>query len=58
MFEAFTPKFPKKFANIGEQIVRALKLFGEETEKRIFPAPEQCYKMPKEEVKKLEKMLK
>jgi 3-methyl-2-oxobutanoate hydroxymethyltransferase len=58
MFEAFTPKFAKKYANIGEQIVKALKVFAEETEKGIFPAPEHCYKMPKEEVEKLEKMLK
>jgi 3-methyl-2-oxobutanoate hydroxymethyltransferase len=58
MFEAFTPKFAKKYANIGEQIVKALKVFAEETDKGIFPAPEHCYKMPKEEVEKLEKMLK
>ena len=58
MFEAFTPKFAKKFANIGEHIVKALKVFGEETEQGVFPGPEQCYKMPKEEVEKLEKMLK
>ena len=57
MFEAFTPKFAKKFANIGEQIVKALKVFSEETEKGVFPAPDHCYKMPKEEIEKLEKML-
>jgi hypothetical protein len=33
-------------------------VFGEETEQGVFPGPEQCYKMPKEEVEKLEKMLK
>jgi 3-methyl-2-oxobutanoate hydroxymethyltransferase len=58
MFEAFTPKFAKRYANIGEQIVSALRAFIEETEKGIFPAPEHCYKMPKEELEKLEKMLK
>jgi 3-methyl-2-oxobutanoate hydroxymethyltransferase len=58
MFEAFTPKFVKKYANIGEQIVKALKVFGEETEQGIFPGPEQCYNMPKAEVEKLEGLLK
>ena len=58
MFEAFTPKFAKKYANIGEQIVKALRVFAEETEKGIFPAPEHCYRMPQEEIERLEKMLK
>jgi len=57
MFEAFTPKFAKKYANIGAEIVKALKVFSEETQHGVFPAPEQCYKMPKEEVEKFEKML-
>jgi len=57
MFDAFTPKFVKRYANIGDQIVKALKAFGEETEGGVFPAPEQCYTMPAEEVAKLEKML-
>jgi ketopantoate hydroxymethyltransferase len=32
MFEAL-PKFMKKYANIGEQIVKALKVFIEESER-------------------------
>lgn len=58
MFEAFTPKFAKKYVNIGQQIVKALKVFIEETENGIFPGPEHCYKMPEEEIKKIKKMLK
>lgn len=58
MFEAFTPKFVKKYANIGEQVVKALKVFKEEVNKGEFPAPEHCYKMPEEEVQKLEEMFK
>jgi 3-methyl-2-oxobutanoate hydroxymethyltransferase len=58
MFEAFTPKFVKKYANIGEQIVKAIKMFGEETRQGVFPGPEHGYTMPKEEVEKLEQMLK
>lgn len=58
MFEAFTPKFVKKYANIGEQIVTALQTFIQDIDKGEFPAPEHCYTMPKSEVERLEEMLK
>lgn len=57
MFEAFTPKFVKKYANIGEQIVKALEAFKEDVHKGGFPGPEHCYKMPEAEVQKLKEML-
>jgi len=58
MFEAFTPKFVKKYANIGEQITNAVKAFMKDVEEGAFPAPENCYKMPAEEAEKLAKMFK
>lgn len=58
MFEAFTPKFVKKYASIGEQIVAALKDFTQDVFKGGFPAPEHCYKMPETELRKLEEFLK
>jgi 3-methyl-2-oxobutanoate hydroxymethyltransferase len=58
MFEAFTPKFVKKYANIGEQIVEALKAFKEDVNKGEFPGPEHCYKMPEAEAQQLQQMLK
>jgi len=57
MFEAFTPKFVKKYANIAEQIVKALEAFKEDVNKEQFPGPEHCYKMPEAEVQKLQQML-
>jgi 3-methyl-2-oxobutanoate hydroxymethyltransferase len=57
MFQAFTPKFVKRYANVGEQIVKALETFKEDVNKGEFPAPEHCYKMPEEEVQNLLKML-
>jgi len=57
MFEAFTPKFVKKYANIGEQIVKALEAFRDEVNKGSFPGPEHCYKMPEAEAQKLQEML-
>lgn len=58
MFEAFTPKFVKRYTNIGEQIVKALGDFTKDVEKGAFPGPEHCYGMPKEETKKLRALLK
>ncbi len=58
MFEAFTPKFVKKYASIGQEIVKALTVFKEDVAKGGFPAPEHCYKMPEEEARKLQELLK
>ncbi|UCD71272.1 MAG: 3-methyl-2-oxobutanoate hydroxymethyltransferase [Syntrophobacterales bacterium] len=58
MFEAFTPKFVKRYANIGEQIVKALRDFRDDVEKGGFPGPEHCYGMPKEELEALQGLLK
>jgi 3-methyl-2-oxobutanoate hydroxymethyltransferase len=57
MFEAFTPKFVKKYADIGAQIVEALEAFRDEVHKGEFPQLEHCYGMPDEEVEKLREML-
>ena len=43
---------------IGEQIVKALKDFMQETAQGAFPAPEHCYKMPEPELRKLEELIK
>ncbi|MFZ3048004.1 MAG: 3-methyl-2-oxobutanoate hydroxymethyltransferase [Desulfatirhabdiaceae bacterium] len=58
MFEAFTPKFVKKYANIGAQIVQALQSFTQDVAQGGFPSPEHCYKMPEAEIRKLEELLK
>jgi 3-methyl-2-oxobutanoate hydroxymethyltransferase len=57
MFEAFTPKFVKKYASIGEQVVTALKDFTQDVARGGFPAPEHCYKMPESELRRLEELL-
>ena len=58
MFEAFTPKFVKKYANIGGQIVAALKEFTQDVARGGFPAVEHCYKMPEAELLKLKELFK
>ena len=58
MFEAFTPKFAKQYVDLREQTVKAFEAFKDDLKKGEFPKPEHCYRMPAEEVKKLEEMLK
>lgn len=58
MFDAFTPKFVKKYAAIGEQIVQALNVFKEDVKAGGFPAAEHCYGMPEVESQKLRELLK
>ena len=58
MFDAFTPKFVKKYADIGGQIVAALKEFSQDVARGGFPAAEHCYKMPETELLKMKELLK
>lgn len=57
MFEAFTPKFAKRYANIGAEIVKALEAFKEDVNQAGYPGPEHCYGMPREEAEKLAEIL-
>jgi 3-methyl-2-oxobutanoate hydroxymethyltransferase len=38
-----TPKFVKRYANLGEQAVAAMRAFAGEVERGEFPAPEHTY---------------
>jgi 3-methyl-2-oxobutanoate hydroxymethyltransferase len=58
MFDAFTPKFVKKYADIGGQIVSALKEFTQDVARGGFPTAEHCYKMPETELLKMKELLK
>ena len=57
-FEAFTPKFVKKYANLGELIEKAFREFGEDVKTGKFPEEKHCYRMIEGESDKLEGMLK
>jgi 3-methyl-2-oxobutanoate hydroxymethyltransferase len=56
-FEAFTPKFVKKYANLGKIIVDALKEYVSDVRQAKFPAAEHTYSILPEELSKFEKML-
>jgi len=43
LFERFTPKFVKKYANLSQEILEALQKFKEEAEQGIFPGPEHSF---------------
>jgi len=43
MFDRFTPKFVKKYANLNELGVQALQQYVDEVEKGTFPGPEHVF---------------
>lgn len=45
MYKAFTPKFAKKYANIGEISTQAMADYVREVKEGVFPAPEHKYKI-------------
>jgi 3-methyl-2-oxobutanoate hydroxymethyltransferase len=49
LFDRFTPKFVKKYAELHGEISRALGAYREDVESRAFPAAEHCVEMDEEE---------
>jgi len=56
-FEAFTPKFVKKYANLAEIIGKAFREFGEDVRTGKFPEERHCYRMLEGEYEKLQALL-
>jgi 3-methyl-2-oxobutanoate hydroxymethyltransferase len=57
-FEAFTPKFVKKYANLAEVIGKAFREFTEDVRSGKFPEEKHCYGMLEGEYEKLQALLK
>lgn len=57
-FQAFTPKFVKKYANVAEVITGAMKEYVKDVKVKSFPADEHCYHMLKGEEEKFKEMIK
>lgn len=53
MFSDFTPKFFKRYANIGEMMTEAFKKYDEEVKSTAFPSAEHTYKIDDEVIEKL-----
>ena len=48
MFTDFTPKFVKRFAEMGEEMSKAAAEYAKEVKARTFPADEHCYGVRKD----------
>lgn len=53
LFDKFTPKFVKKYANLSQDILRALEQYKEEVEQRVFPGPEHSFHIKDEVLKEV-----
>jgi 3-methyl-2-oxobutanoate hydroxymethyltransferase len=53
LFERFTPKFVKKYVNLSEQILNAVKTYKQEVVSGAFPAKEHTFSIKEEELEKL-----
>ena len=58
IWEAFTPKFVKRYANMGEESVKAIQEYVREVREEKFPTEEHWYKMIEGEAEKLMKLVK
>ncbi|MDR0622022.1 MAG: 3-methyl-2-oxobutanoate hydroxymethyltransferase [Deltaproteobacteria bacterium] len=56
-FQAFTPKFVKKYSNVAEVITNAMKEYVKEVKESKFPADEHTYKMIEGEEAKFLKLM-
>ena len=56
-FQAFTPKFVKKYSNVAEVVTNAMTQYCEDVRQGKFPADEHCYRMIKGEDEKFLKLM-
>ncbi|MFA5165094.1 MAG: 3-methyl-2-oxobutanoate hydroxymethyltransferase [Candidatus Omnitrophota bacterium] len=53
MYDRFTPKFVKKYADLWPQLANAFSRYREDVESGKFPSKEHCFEMNKSELRKL-----
>ncbi|MGD0336943.1 MAG: 3-methyl-2-oxobutanoate hydroxymethyltransferase, partial [Candidatus Omnitrophota bacterium] len=53
LFERYTPKFVKKYADISSLISRAIEEYKNEVLEEKFPGPEHTFSIKEEEFKKI-----
>ncbi|MHC5034462.1 MAG: 3-methyl-2-oxobutanoate hydroxymethyltransferase, partial [Planctomycetota bacterium] len=54
IFEAFKPKFVKRYANLAADIKKAFVAYRDEVKAGVFPGPEHVYNMKPNELEKLQ----
>ena len=57
IFQAFTPKFVKKYENLGEKTIKAFKQYARDARSGQFPKEEHAYTMVEGELPKLMELL-
>jgi 3-methyl-2-oxobutanoate hydroxymethyltransferase len=57
-FQAFTPKFVRKYCNVAEVVTNALKAYCTDVREASFPAEEHCYRMLEGEEEKFLALMK
>lgn len=57
IFQAFTPKFVKKYADLAEQIVQAMTEYVKDVKEAKFPEDKHCYRMIEGEYEKMVKVV-
>lgn len=58
IWEAFKPRFVKRYANMAEESVKAMQDYIKESREGKFPEEVHCYKMIEGEAEKLTELLK
>jgi len=53
LFERFRPRFVKQYAQLGQEMLKALTQYREEVEQGLFPGPEHGFTMKEEELAKV-----
>jgi 3-methyl-2-oxobutanoate hydroxymethyltransferase len=56
-FQAFTPKFVKKYCNVAEIVTDAMKAYVREVRERKFPTMDYCYTILPDELEKFKQQM-
>jgi 3-methyl-2-oxobutanoate hydroxymethyltransferase len=57
MYGGHTPRFVKRYAELGALMSRAVAAYADDVRARAFPLPEHAYGMPNDELSKLQTLL-
>lgn len=57
LFDRFTPRFVKKYADLHAVMAEALHAYRRDVERRVFPGEEHCTEMPGEALAALSRLL-
>merc|ERR550514_715468 len=57
-FQAFTPKFVKKYCNVAEMSIKALEEYVADVKSKAFPLDEHCYHVKKDEMEGVQALFK